>query len=746
MPAPALAAPESNPAASSSGKVASAFRQLTADTWISRKQTLSTLGFSTPLVLASNDSSREIYLPVPANVPLSDATLKMNANYLRADGGRTTMVLAIDTYPAAARAMTADQGDASLTLGIDGAPRTSGFVRLGVNWTTMLSGLSVCADPRTPGNVLRVAPDSSFSYRYDSSAIRDLRTAWGALPAETSIMVAGKQLSPQSYDSAWRIGVALERAGKHSTVTTMPAAGDSIDLSRLNVPAELRVIPAFAALSGSGKHTLKDASEVGALLALGQNGSDTPLRGDILVGDQVLLSAISGALNALQEQVKSNAPDALDAFGQWRKRLEPQVDGLGAKELRLVSAFGRPVILAGAEAGVNFAGLFDEYWRNISGSQALTVRAAHRPVSDEPVILLKNLGGSPGSFDVMSRADWTASFNIAEVASDGRVPTELLLDVSAAPGAGRTPPVASVFLNDVLLGASHLRADGKRERISARIPNHALAAQNQLRVSFVRQPSSDECRETPQAFPVAVLASSHLKLDKAPTEDNFTGMVRRFAAGADLLVPKAYLSDAGHTLQRVIMIASSTGLSATRTTMKVAEDGKEITPDNNFLALDIPFKGDKSLIEVKGNALVLNDSSQKPMLDISGLNRFGILEVGKVSGKYGVIYRSVGDQPPQLSKTFALSSGNVAAVGASGLLSEIDTNDSAGRDSVQDAPDFTIRDVLWWLVPLFIIMLFVLMMVLASRARRRRAAEREAERSLDRSADSGNDPDPRKPS
>ena len=84
-------------------------------------ETLTSLGITTPLVLASNDSSRELYLPVPANVPLADASLKLDARYLRADGGRTTMVLAVDTYPVAARAMTADQGDASLALGIDGA-------------------------------------------------------------------------------------------------------------------------------------------------------------------------------------------------------------------------------------------------------------------------------------------------------------------------------------------------------------------------------------------------------------------------------------------------------------------------------------------------------------------------------------------------------------------------------------------------------------------------------------------------
>lgn len=722
--AAALIGPVPAHAASSA---AEAFRKLADDTWIQRRETLSTLGFTTPLVLASNDSSREIYLPVPANVPLSDAALKMDAKYLRADGGRTTMVLAVDTYPAAARAMTADQGDASLTLGIDGAPRANGFVRMSVNWTTMLSGQTLCSDPRTPGNVLRVAPDSSFSYRYDSRAIGDLRTAWGALPAVTSIMVAGKDLDAASFDTAWRIGVALERAGKHSTVTALPQVGDKIDLARLAVPDGLRAIPAFAALAGNGEHVLKDQAEIGALMAIGQNGADAQLRGDILVGDQKLLAGIDAAMGALQQQIQSAAPDAAAPFADWRRRVQPQGAGLDGQELRLASAFGHPVILAGAQAGVAFANIFDSYWRNISGAPNLIARTAHKPVTSEDFILLKNLGGAPGSFDVMSRADWTASFDIAEVASDGRLPSELVLDVSAAPGAGRTPPVASVFLNDVLLGAKSLQANGQRERISARIPPGALAAQNQLRVAFVRQPSSDNCRETPQSFPVAVLASSHVKLAKAKDEANFTGMVRRFAAGAELLVPRSYLNDVPASLQRVIMVAASTGLPAGKTRLTVLDDGRDAAPSGDFLAFDLPFKDNKGMVQVKGNTLVMNDSSAKPMLDVSGFNRLGILEVAQAGGKQGVVWRSVGAQKPVLAKPFALSSGNVAAVSSSGLLSEIDTNDSSGRDYVQDAPSITIPDILWWVIPLSIIALFILLLVLASRARRRRTAEQEAE-------------------
>ncbi|MFX4396812.1 hypothetical protein ABTA35_19610, partial [Acinetobacter baumannii] len=59
-----LAAPAGNNAA------ADAFRTLTDDTWIERRETLASLGITSPLVLASNDSSRELDLPVPSNVPL----------------------------------------------------------------------------------------------------------------------------------------------------------------------------------------------------------------------------------------------------------------------------------------------------------------------------------------------------------------------------------------------------------------------------------------------------------------------------------------------------------------------------------------------------------------------------------------------------------------------------------------------------------------------------------------------------
>jgi hypothetical protein len=705
--------------AQTAASAADVFRKLAADTWISRSVGFSELGFKGPMVLASTDTKREIYLPVPANVPLADASLQLDANYLRADGGRTTMIVSLDNYPVSARAFTLEKGDAGIPLGVDGAARPGGFVHLGVNWATALSRETICADSRAPGNILRIEPSSRFTYRYDGAAIRDLATAWGALPASTSILVAGRSLSAESYDSAWRLGVALERNGKRSTIKLLPAVGDVVDLEGIAVAPALLGIPAFAALAAGGKHKMKDAAEIGALLSLGQNGL---FRADIIVADPAMIAGLGAAFDALDAQLKTAAPDAVAAFAEWRARIEPAAKIMGPMEVRLGSAFGRPAILIAPDAGAKAAGLFGEFWRGISVSPALAVQTIDRPRSDGAIVTLKNLGGAPGSFDVLGRAEWTASFDLEAVSADGRRPSTLLLDVSAAPGAARASPVASVFLNDILLGAKHLDATGRRERITARIPRHVLAARNVVKVSFVRQLSSDGCRETPEAYPVAVLATSHLLLDKAEPEANFTGMLSRFAAGADLMLPKAYLSDAGTTLPRVIRLAASTGVPATNAALSLVEAGKEQNPHASFLAIDVPINGGQALVKVDGGRLVLGDRSKRTLLDISGLDRVGILEMAQSDGKSGIVYRTVGATPPPMDSVWQLSRGNFAAIGPRGLLTELDTENASGHDLIDDDEQFSLRKTLWWGLPIVLIALFIALMIRASRARRRHAA------------------------
>jgi hypothetical protein len=704
---------------------AEVFQRLSADRWISREVSLADLGLTGPLVLGAPDTRRELYLPVPANVPLSGGEIKLNANYLRADPGRTTLVVSLDTYPVSSRPFTQEKGDASLVLGVDGAARPSGFVRLELDWGTAQSADVLCADGRVAGNVLRIEPDSRFTYRYDGSAVRDLSTAWGALPAVPVILVSANNLGSEAYDSAWRLGVALERAGKRSAVRALPAVGDVVELADVTIPAALRTVPAFAALAQGGKYKLKDAAEVGAMLSLGAGG---PFRADIVIADKAMAAAITAAFDALRIQLQSAAPESVASYGEWRTRgLDFSSRAPSPKEIRLGWAFGRPSIVVASDAGAKAAGLFGAYWNRVAVSPMMVVEAADEPATDASAVSLKYLGGKPGSFDVLAHADWNTTFDIGAVAADGRVPGTLVLDVAAAPSAARTPPVMSIFMNDILLGARQMEANGKSERVTATIPRYALAARNVLKVSFVRQLASDRCRETPEAYPVSVLPSSHLLLEKAKPTDDFMGMVSRYAGGAHVMVPAAFLADASGTLPRLVRLATTTGVSPQHARFTAVNGDAMPAPGGSFLAMELPFKDTPSKVKLDNGRVVMTSSNDKPFLDVTGLGNVGIVEVVTIGGDTGVLYRNAGAASPPMDKPILLAQGNVAVIGPNGLLGEVNTADPTGR-AVIEGPGrpWLLQFGYWWMLPILGLVFMIALLVFASRMRRRNAADRDA--------------------
>jgi hypothetical protein len=150
--------------------VAGQFTEWSSDSTVHRQMTLRELGFRQPLVLSGQESQREVYLPVPAGVATRDAQLQLDGRYVRGHAGRTSGLWSVDGDPIAARSITDAQGDASQLLAIDGEPRQSGFVRVGVGWWSIVSDYQ-CADQSAPANVARLSPDSRFSYRFDGRAV-----------------------------------------------------------------------------------------------------------------------------------------------------------------------------------------------------------------------------------------------------------------------------------------------------------------------------------------------------------------------------------------------------------------------------------------------------------------------------------------------------------------------------------------------------------------------------------------------
>jgi hypothetical protein len=575
---------------------------------------------------------------------------------VRADGGRTTLIYAIDGAPVVASGLTAERGDASATIPVDGKPRPSGFVRLNIDWRTAVARENTCADARTPGNILRIEPTSRFVFKYDGSAIRDLSTAWSSLPPTPNILIASNKLSPEAYDAAWRVGVALERAGKRPQIRVADGSAP---------PAAAHAAAAGAAPAGNG-----------------------PAEPDIVIADH-------------------GAPMAA-----------------GPHEIKLGNLNGRPVIVVASDAGAQAAGLFTQIWQQAAAGSDLTVTAVNEPHSDSNAVSLKYLGAKPASFDVLAHADWNAAFDIGSVAADGKGPGTLVIDVAAAPSAARTPPVVSVFMNEVLLGAKEMEATGRRERIVAPVPRYALQTRNVIRVSFVRQLASDRCRETPEPYPVSVLESSHMLLDKIEPSSDFTGLMAKFASGGTLVVPASHMNDAAGTLPRVIRLAASTGLSPVKAKFMPVAEGAHPAVDGPYLAVDVvPKDVADNGIKPEKDRLFLAGSKDRPLLDVRGLNRVGVLEVFGKGDELGAVYRTLGEQPPSMIKPIALSSGNLAIMGNNGLRTEVNTNDPSGQGIMREARPGLFERGYWWLLPLVLIALFVGLLVFASRMRRRRNAD-----------------------
>jgi hypothetical protein len=709
------------PAFAAESPLSQAISRMAADTRQQRVIDLKDLGIDRPIILNASDARRELYLPVPADVPLTDATLQFDASYLNGESGRNTLLLSLDGYPVRGLGLNEGEGDASATLGVDKAARESGSVRLGVAWSSIISRVQ-CEDERAIGNVLRIDPHSRLSYSFDASQLQDVGAAWNALPGKPGILVAPGALSSASYDAAWRLGVALERIGKQARIVSFPSVKDSIDLGSLSIPAELKQIPAFASLDGKGLHTLDDPAQIGALLMLGQTPA---FSADLAVNDPQLLKAVSESLDALQAQIQRLDASAGSAFTQWRDRHVNGALASGTDNVRLAMLGAHPLLLINQDAATHAIGLFSAAWNKLARTRQLTVgEEANMPLSEDGRVALTRLGGKPGSVDVLAKTDWSASFPLGSVAYDGRVPVSAAVDVSAAPGASGTPPIASLFLNDYLIGAKQLDADGQKERIEARIPRYALASQNVLRVSFQRQPVSDLCRETPQAFPVAVLPSSHITLDNAPLDSDFSGMAARFAAGAQVVVPQSYLDRPASSLPQVIRIASASGVSPLRAHFNVSSDAKAaLSPDASFLAFEVPVKDSTESVQVSDDGHLLINQKQQTLLDLKSLNHLAALQVVDSGSQHGMIYRTLGGQAPNFTRPVLLERGNVTVLGDQGPLTTFDAKDPTGSQMIDDDEpkgfDAWRKPSALWLIPAAVIAFLVLLLA-GRRARRNR--------------------------
>ena len=718
------------PTSSRASAPGDALRQFGAATNLTRSIALADLGITEPVVLTGN-ASQDFYLPVPKNLSLADAAIAMDARYLKGQPGSASVVLSVDNQPVVSQSLADGDGVLQRALAVAPRPRDTGFVRLSVNLQSN-TGTRHCEIDRSAGNSVVVSPQTRLTYHVDAGAIASLDDAWNTLPGEPVVLVSGAKLDASAYDSAWRLGVALEHGGKRVSVRALPSVGATVDTRGIAVPASLAAIPAFAALrDNSATHRLANEAELGALVVLGAPAAN----GDIVVADNALRTRLAGALDALAAQLAGDA-DASAALRDWRARHATLADiSLGSHQIRLAPLGAHTVIAVAADAGAQAAGLFDNTLRRTLTTDSLVAPIARPDARDSgSVVRLSSLGGSAQSFDVLARGDWTVSFPLASAAADSRMPSKIVLYLAAAPGPSSSHPVATVYWNGVLLAAKQLAADGQPEQLTARVPGYVLGESNTLRVSVQRQPYSADCNEIPQAYPVNVLPSlSYIVPGDAEPDGTFVGLLPLLAGGSQLIVPPRYLQAAPDTLERVIAIASASGLSPTQAELTLAPADGAVKPAKPFLAMEVDVDGaDPSARVTDGTRLQIN-GKRAAWLDVTGLKRLSTAEVVRSHGENGVLWYAIGAQGAAASnqagstrptQPFLLNRGNLAIIGETGPLAWLDSSnpDASLPPGAGESALYEWRRYVSWGVPLvgLALLAFVMLMIVAARARRKR--------------------------
>lgn len=697
--------------AASASALGDAIRQLGASDGLQRSVTLKELGIVDPVVLAGT-ATQDFYLPVPRGLPLGDASIAFDGRYLKGEPGTSTVVISLNGTPAVSQTVPDGEGTLQRNLPVAQPARASDFVRLGVNWRNRNNSQQRCDENHSLANSLTISPQTRLSYRVDPRDVRTIEDVWNTLPVRTTVLVSGRQLEQASFDSAWRIGASLQRNNRRMQVRALPAVGEVIDLRGLEVPAALAGVPAFAALRGAEpQHKLASDAELGALIMLGA----AQVSGDIVVADKALQQRLTAAFAALQTQLAAD-PDAGQALQQWRARRAPLAsEALASQQLRALP-MGRQMVLAVAsDAGARVAGLQEAALQRLLVSDNVTVAAAQPPQWDEAKgIRLSSLGGSPDSFDVLSRGEWTMNFPLSAVASQGRMPGEITLYVAAAPGASATRPVATLFWNGMLLSARQLDANGQPERLRARVPGYALGINNTLRVSVQRQPYSADCNEIPQPYPASVLpAISYVTPGKAEPNGSFIGLLPLLGARSQLLVPASYLSAAPAALERMANLAAASGLSASQAELVVAQADAPAKPSMPFVAMEVPVDGAKPLVTVTDGQQLRIRGKSLDWLDIKGLKQLSSAEVVTAGGQQGVLWRAIGEWTGGLGEPFLLNRGNIAVIGGDGPLAWVDSsNPDAGIPSgPREGAFHEWRNFLSWSVPGIAIALVVVVLL-----------------------------------
>lgn len=639
-------------------------------------QTLGNSGLVDPVIIADTGETRVFYLPVPRNIGLFDQQISFHAHYLAGDDTGGQLQLMVNGEPVFTRVYASHSGEIDLEIPIISRESHRGFVELQVSWLSNRT-LRACEIEPASKTSLIIKPTTGIAFSVKSSSVFDLASAWQLLPADGVLTVSEMTLNQAAFDAAWRVGAALELAGKRLHIKSLAREDAKIGVAPIQMPNALRA-HAFTEEFNRGASSVILSDEVfGALLLL----EPKRVLGDVVIADDALYARLERSLAAFKATL--DTPEQVAWFVQAATKVH--LDGVRVDKhdvMVLGTGHGRVIAIKTSAAG-KASTLFGQQWRNVLTTSALDVGAAQAvPLSPSGTLRLTSLGANTRSMDVVNHAVWQTDFAFRSVDFRGRVPNELVLDVAASPDTSGVRPVLSVSWNDILLTATQLQADGEAERISTRIPSYAIGQSNRLKVLLQRLPSANGCTEPQVGFPFTVLPTSYVGTEQASPEPTFVGVMPMLAHDASLVVPADWLADAPEHLPSVVRLAIASGLSPNGAKLVLQAPSEVFEPSSPFVAMDVQVQSVSSGVSVQDDGRLVIDEHESDLLNIGGLENVSSVEVVR-SGKYlGLLWNNLPTSAKHGSEVklvtpYELDRGDIAVVTSTGLVSWIDSTDPA---------------------------------------------------------------------
>ncbi len=683
---------------------------------VQRSTSLREAGLVQPLTLNDKTRERHFYLPIAQNAQVEEVVLHLDAVYFQqfsASDGLTVLINGVPAYMVALAQNSKREGVAALDLErsanravkldipVTGLDPRARFVDVGISFNSRLD-TEHCTDVEGRANELLINPQTSLSYRFKRSEVRDVRTFLTTLPKHPKILLPSL-MSPEQYEAALRLMMGMRRQGLLPQLLTAPAVGGDVEVSDLTIPADWHGAPFFAgieaAITEHVKFHIASDQDQAAWLAVGLL-LDNEFADVVLDASSLRIAILKAEAVWVGQNVTQNMPLKLKAALAWAKRpAKPSAN------LSVVTWLNSQMLMLDAPEKNAAALLTGSFWADIANSSALKVNQVRPWTHDESAHRMLIAHDLPVQY-LQGSVRWELPFSEKDL-PNGKRPNSLEINILSAHREGDST-VVSIFMNDFLLTAKKLREDGEVTAVTAFVPLYTLRANNVVRVEVINT-AQKSCTKL-QPLPVQILPSSFLGLGGSSDVSEFFSLLPHLNENTTVVVPPNYLQRAEQSLQTVTQVLQGLAMSAHDFKVEVI-DAAQTTLKEPFVSFEVEVAGLPSLVEAKLDHLVVRDKSDTVRLDSHGM---GSLAVVQIIGTQGVLVSRVGRAPLNLDldSPLQLSVGNLAILDNQGVKLTLNSNDSEQEFSLNESG----RGFIYWIehfhVP-FVILGIVLLIALA---------------------------------